>query len=58
MAQMIEEQQEQNKIDIVDSFISTYWDQYHLVPDVETIQEFFPDLDLDQDMIKERLELF
>ena len=58
MAQMIQEQQELNKIDLVDQYISTYWNQFYLVPDTEDIQEHFYQLDIDQDLIKERLELF
>jgi hypothetical protein len=58
MDQMIQEQQELNKIDLVDQYISTYWNQFYLVPDTEDIQEHFYQLDIDQDLIKERLELF
>jgi predicted nucleotidyltransferase len=58
MAQMIQEQQELNKIDLVDQYISSYWNQFYLVPDTEDIQEHFYQLDIDQDLIKERLELF
>jgi hypothetical protein len=58
LALMIQEQQELNKIDLVDQYISDYWNKFYLVPDVETVQEHFYKLDLDQDLIKERLELF
>lgn len=58
MAQMIQEQQELNKIDLVDQYISSYWNQSYLVPDTEDIQEHFYQIDIDQDLIKERLELF
>jgi hypothetical protein len=58
MAQMIQEQQELNKIDLIDQYISTYWNQFYLVPDAEDIQEHFYQVDIDQDLIKERLELF
>jgi hypothetical protein len=58
MDQMIQEQQELNKIDLVDQYISSYWNQFYLVPDTEDIQEHFYQLDIDQDLIKERLELF
>jgi hypothetical protein len=58
MDQMIQEQQELNKIDLVDQYISTYWNQFYLVPDTEDIQEHFYQIDIDQDLIKERLELF
>ena len=58
MAQMIQEQQELNKIDLVDQYISSYWNQFYLVPDTEVIQEHFYQIDIDQDLIKERLELF
>jgi hypothetical protein len=58
MDQMIQEQQELNKIDLVDQYISSYWNQFYLVPDTEDIQEHFYQVDIDQDLIKERLELF
>jgi hypothetical protein len=58
MAQMIQEQQGLNKIDLVDQYISTYWNQFYLVPDTEDIQEHFYQIDIDQDLIKERLGLF
>jgi hypothetical protein len=58
MDQMIQEQQELNKIDLIDQYISTYWNHFYLVPDTEAIQEHFYQLDIDQDLIKERLELF
>jgi hypothetical protein len=58
MDQMIQEQQQLNKVDLIDQYISTYWDRFNLVPDTEAIQEHFYQLDIDQDLIKERLELF
>jgi hypothetical protein len=58
MEQMIQEQQDLNKIDLIDQYISTYWNTFYLVPDTEAIQEHFYQLDIDQDLIKERLELF
>jgi hypothetical protein len=58
MDQMIQEQQDLNKIDLIDQYISTYWNNFYLVPETEVIQEHFYQLDIDQDLIKERLELF
>jgi hypothetical protein len=58
MDQMIQEQQDLNKIDLIDQYISTYWNNFYLVPDTEAIQEHFYQLEIDQDLIKERLELF
>jgi hypothetical protein len=43
---------------LVDRYISTFYSDYNLVPDVETIQEIFYMLDLDDDMINERRRLF
>jgi hypothetical protein len=58
MDQMIQEQQDLNKIDLIDQYISTYWNTFYLVPDTEAIQEHFYQLDIDQDLINERLGLF
>lgn len=58
MQQMIEEQQEANKRDLVDRFISTFYNDYNLVPDTETIQEILYHIDLDEDMINERRRIF
>jgi hypothetical protein len=58
MDQMIEEQTELNKKDLIDRYISTFYNDYNLVPDAETIQEIFYMLELDDDMINERRRLF
>jgi hypothetical protein len=58
MQQMIEEQTELNKKDLIDMYISTFYSDYNLVPDAETIQEIFYMLELDDDMINERRRLF
>lgn len=58
MKEMIEEQREANKKDLVDRFISTFYSDYNLVPDTETIQEVLYMLDLDDDMINERRRIF
>jgi hypothetical protein len=55
---MIKEQQQENKIRMIDQYISMTWDMYSLLPDAEEVQEHFNKLDLDLDLIQERLELF
>jgi hypothetical protein len=58
MEQIHEELCELNKKHIIDAFISNYWENVGLVPDAEMIQETFYKIDLDMDLINERLNQF
>lgn len=58
MQQVHEELCELNKKHIIDAFISNYWANIGLVPDAELIQETYYKIDLDLDLINERLRVF
>ena len=58
MEQMIEEMHDLNKKHIIDAFICNYWANIGLVPDAELIQETYYKIDLDMDMIHQRLAVF
>lgn len=58
MQQMIEEQNYLNHKHIIDAFICNYWANVGLVPDAEMIQEMLYKMDLDTDLINERLRVF
>lgn len=58
MKQMIEEQQEENKKDLINEYLSWCWEEFSLVPDAEQVQEYFYKIDLDADMIKELIRRF
>ena len=58
MQQMIEEMHELNKKHIVDAFICNYWANIGELPEAELIQETYYKIDLDLDMIEQRLRVF
>ena len=58
LQQMIEEQNYLNHKHMIDAFISNYWANIGLVPDAEFIQETLYKVDLDMDLINERLRVF
>lgn len=58
MQQMIEEARQEVKIDIVREFISVYFSATQELPDLDTIQETYYHLDLDDNLIKHELMHF
>lgn len=57
-AELIEEQRQSNKRDIVNSYLSTYWNHHQELPEAETIQNLFCHADIDLDMIEELIREF
>ena len=58
LQQMIEEQNYLNHKHMIDAFICQYWANIGLVPDAEFIQETLYKVDLDMDLINQRLRVF
>ena len=58
LQQMIEDQRQANKKDMVDSFISVYWESFVRLPEAEEVQEHYYALDIDLDLIEDRLNKF
>jgi hypothetical protein len=58
LSEIIEEQTALNKRDIVDQYISWHFNQHGLIPEAEAVQERFYQIDLDLDMIEERIMQF
>jgi hypothetical protein len=58
MQDYIQEQQELNKKHIVQDYISSFWNDFYLVPSAEHVQEALYKIDLDLDLIQNELERF
>jgi hypothetical protein len=58
LQQVAEEQRELNKKNMVDNYISVYFNATGLKPCAEYIQEKFYQVDLDLDMIQERINAY
>jgi hypothetical protein len=58
MNEIIRDQLESVKKDIIDTYISTYFNATGLKPCAEYIQEKFYQIDLDLDMIQERINAY
>jgi hypothetical protein len=58
MQQFINEQNQLNKKDLIDSYIHRFYDFHGYTPGAEEIQEHFYRLDMDLDLIEQRLEVF
>jgi hypothetical protein len=56
MAQMIEEQTEANKKEIIFMFIESFYASHQELPELDTIQDIYSHLDLDDDMINHYLK--
>lgn len=54
----LQEQQELNKINLVDNYLSKYYNAYNTLPDAENVQETLYKVDLDLDMIENRIREF
>lgn len=58
LEQAMADQTELIKLNMVDAFICNYWDNTGLVPSAELIQERLYHLDIDLDVIEERIRRF
>jgi hypothetical protein len=58
MSQMIQEQNEANKKEIIFYFIENYFAAHQELPELDTIQDIYSHLDLDDDMINHYLKEF
>jgi hypothetical protein len=58
MEQMIQEQNEANKKEIIFSFIENFYAVHQELPELDTIQDIYSELDLDDDMINHYLKEF
>ena len=58
MSQMIQEQTEVNKREIIFMFIESYFAAHQELPELDLIQDIYSELDLDDDMINHYLKGF
>jgi hypothetical protein len=56
--EMIEEQREQNKRDIVQTYVSNYMYQFDSLPDAQYIQETLYKIDIDLDIIQDEIRSY